>query len=72
MLASYAQLGDKIALLKGKLASLYFENDGLLDKIDILEQGVHKLKGDLNASSLKNMNSQGKYNGVGWSGAKVE
>ncbi|CAI9275603.1 unnamed protein product [Lactuca saligna] len=50
----YIDVVEEVSTLKATMASLELEKTGLLDKVDMLEYNVQKLKSDLNESSLRN------------------
>ncbi|CAI9294880.1 unnamed protein product [Lactuca saligna] len=55
-LADHQHLEEEIALMQCKVASLELEKTRHVDKIDMLEHDVKKLKSDHNISSLRNTN----------------
>ncbi|CAI9301236.1 unnamed protein product [Lactuca saligna] len=54
-LDGYEDVIEEVSTLKEIVASLELEKTELVDKIAMLEHVVQKLKGDLNESTLRNM-----------------
>lgn len=63
-LAGYDDVVEEVSTLKATVASLELEKTRLLDKIGMLEYNIRKLKGDLNESTLWNMDFQASIVGL--------
>lgn len=57
-MAGYRGVQEEVFILKAIVASLELQKTGFLDKIEMLEHGVQKLKNDLNDSALENTDLQ--------------